>query len=231
MEMPQIDSPAAAFVAGLITSLHCAGMCGPLACWLTPTRPGEDGATVYSVYHGTRLAAYAVLGAAAGALGQGPLALMGDRAFRYAPWALVLFFVAVALRWDRKLPQAGFFSGRWLKLQAWVRGRSRYSAAAVLGSATPLMPCGPLYFVAALAGLSGSALRGLEFMLAFGLGTLPLLWIVQANFGWLRLRLSPTWISRVQVFLAVAAAVVISWRLRGTIGFGGTVGGPHSCCH
>lgn len=230
MEMPQIDSPAAAFVAGLVTSLHCAGMCGPLACWLTPTKPGEEAASVYSVYHGTRLAAYAVLGAAAGAIGQGPLALVGDRWVRYLPWALVVFFIVVALRWDKKLPQSGFLAGRWLKLQQWLRGRSRYSAAAALGTATPLMPCGPLYFVAALAALSGSALRGMEFMLAFGLGTLPLLWIVQANFGWLRLRLSPAWIARLQVVLAVAAAVVISWRLRGTIGFGAGAG-PHSCCH
>ena len=231
MDLPHIDSPGAAFVAGLITSLHCAGMCGPLACWLTPTRSGEDGATVYSLYHASRLGGYVVLGAAAGALGQGPLALVGDNFLRYAPWALVVFFVLVALRWDKKLPQSGFLAGRWLRVQQWVRGRSRLSTAAVLGAATPLMPCGPLYFVAALAALSGSALRGLEFMLAFGLGTLPLLWAVQLNFGWLRLRLSPTWVARVQVFLAVAAALVISWRLRGTLGLAGVTEHAHSCCH
>lgn len=231
MDLSGVDSPSAAFVAGLVTSLHCAGMCGPLACWLTPTKPGEDAATVYSVYHGTRIFAYGILGAIAGAVGQGPLALLGDNALRYLPWALVLFFVAVALRWDKKLPQSGFLAGRWLKVQQWLRGRSRLSTAAVLGTATPLMPCGPLYFVAALAALSGSALRGVEFMLAFGLGTLPLLWVVQANFGWLRLRLSPTWIGRLQVTLAVAAALMISWRLRGTIGFAGVTEAANSCCH
>ena len=30
MEFAAVNSPAAAFVAGLVTSLHCAGMCGPL---------------------------------------------------------------------------------------------------------------------------------------------------------------------------------------------------------
>ena len=231
MELSGVDSPAAAFVAGLVTSLHCAGMCGPLACWLTPTKAGEDAATVYSVYHGTRIFAYGVLGAIAGAVGQGPMALLGDGAVRYAPWALVLFFIAVALRWDKKLPQSGLIAGRWLMIQAWLRGRSRLSIAAVLGTATPLMPCGPLYFVAALAALSGSALRGAEFMLAFGLGTMPLLWAVQANFGWLRVKLSPTWVTRLQVTLAIAAALMISWRLRGTIGFDGVTENAHSCCH
>ena len=231
MDLTSVDSPSAAFVAGLVTSLHCAGMCGPLACWLTPTKPGEDASTIYSVYHGTRLASYGMLGAIAGTVGQGPLALLGGSAIRYAPWALVLFFVAVALRWDKRLPQSGFLAGRWLKVQQWLRGRSRLSSAAVLGVATPLMPCGPLYFVAALAALSGSAVRGVEFMLAFGLGTLPLLWVVQANFGWLRLRLTPAWMARLQVALAVVAAVVISWRLRGTIGFAGVTEAANSCCH
>ena len=231
MELSGVDSPAAAFVAGLVTSLHCAGMCGPLACWLTPTKAGEDASTVYSVYHGTRIFAYGVLGAVAGLVGQGPMMLLGESAIRYAPWALVVFFIAVALRWDKKLPQSGFLAGRWLKIQTWLRGRSRLSTAAVLGTATPLMPCGPLYFVAALAALSGSALRGAEFMLAFGLGTMPLLWAVQANFGWLRVKLSPAWVTRLQVALAIAAALMISWRLRGTVGFHGVTENPQSCCH
>ncbi len=231
MELSGVDSPSAAFVAGLVTSLHCAGMCGPLACWLTPTKPGEDGATLYTIYHGTRIFGYGVLGAVAGALGRGPLALFGETGLRFAPWALVLFFVSVALRWDKKVPRIGFLAGRWLKIQQWLRGRSRLSTAAVLGAATPLMPCGPLYFVAALAALSGSALRGAEFMLAFGLGTMPLLWVVQANFGWVRVRLSPAWVTRIQVSLALVAALVISWRLRGTMGFAGVTEAANSCCH
>jgi sulfite exporter TauE/SafE len=92
----------------------------------------------------------------------------------------------------------------------------------VLGSATPLLPCGPLYFLVTIAALSGSAARGMEFMLAFGCGTLPLLWLAQANFGWLRRRVSPVWISRAQTALALAAAVIIAWRLRTTLGLPGT---------
>ena len=158
MELAAINSPAAAFVAGLVTSLHCAVMCGPLACMMAPARGDPaDPQAVATVYHLARLTAYAALGA----------------------------------------------------------------VAATLGAATPLLPCGPLYFLVALAALAGSALRGTEFMLAFGLGTLPLLWLAQANFGKLNRFLAPGTVARVQSGLALTTALVLAWRLRGTLGFVG----------
>ena len=46
-----------------------------------------------------------------------------------------------------------------------------------------MLPCGPLYAVFALALMTQSPARGGEFLLLSGLGTLPLLWIVQAAFN------------------------------------------------
>lgn len=222
MELAAINSPAAAFVAGLVTSLHCAGMCGPLACTLMPMR-GEpaDAHTVSTVYHVTRLTSYATLGALAGGLGRLPLTFLDNTALRWLPWVMVFFFVALALRWDRYLPKPAFLTRFILRLNPWLRRRSRVQAAAALGLATPLLPCGPLYFLLTLALLSGSALRGVEFMLAFGLGTVPLLWLAQSRFQWVRSKLSPLWLGRVRVALALSAALVIGWRLRATLGFDG----------
>jgi sulfite exporter TauE/SafE len=134
---------------------------------------------------------------------------------------MVVLFVGLALRWDRFLPRipgVGRFAWGW---RARLAGGSRLRAAAVLGVATPLLPCGPLYFVAALALLSGSALRGVEFMLAFGLGTVPLLWLVQSQFYRVQAWLSPLLIERSRVVLALAAAAVVTWRLRATLGLPG----------
>ena len=97
----------------------------------------------------------------------------------------------------------------------------RYDVAAIMGAATPLLPCGPLYVLIAMAGFAGSVATGAELMLAFGLGTVPLLWLAQANLGRLRARLSPPAMERVRVGLALVAAAVIMWRLRGDFGFGG----------
>ena len=222
MEFAAINSPAAAFIAGLITSLHCAGMCGPLACSLMPVRGDRaDAQTVSTVYHLARLGAYATLGALAGGLGAAPLTWISQSALRGLPWVLVLFFVALALRWDRHLPKLLALTRVTWRLQTWLRGRSRVEAAAAMGLATPLLPCGPLYFLLTLALLSGSALRGAEFMLAFGLGTVPLLWLAQSRSVWIRSRLNPLWLGRVRLALALAVALVISWRLRSTLGFAG----------
>ena len=229
-ELMRIDGTGAALVAGLITSLHCAGMCGPLACAVIPLRGDRsDAQIVGSVYQLARLAAYAALGALAGALGQAPMTWLGGGAVRYAPWLLVAFFVAVALRWDRYLPRVPLLGDVYLRVHGWGRARPPALAAAALGLATPLLPCGPLYLVVAAAMLTGSALRGAEFMLVFGLGTLPLLWLLQVNFHWFRLRLSPRWLGRLQLGLALAAALAIAWRLRGTLGLPGPGPGNFVC--
>lgn len=222
MELAGITGPGTAFIAGLVTSLHCAGMCGPLACAVMPGRNDRhDPQTVASAYHLSRLTGYVLFGALAGGLGRWPLQLLSADALRYLPWLLVLFFVAVAVRFDRRLPKLPLLGRLYLKLSDRIRGGSRLKAASVLGFATPILPCGPFYFLVALALLSGSALRGAEILLAFGLGTVPLLWLAQLNFQWLRARIGPLWLGRVQTGLALLVAGVLTWRLRGTLGFPG----------
>ena len=95
------------------------------------------------------------------------------------------------------------------------------AAAASVGLATPLLPCGPLYFIFSLALLSGSALRGAETLLAFGLGTVPLLWFAQTNYRWLQVKLGPTRLARAQAIFALTVAAILVWRLRGTLGLAG----------
>lgn len=222
MELAAVNSPSAAFVAGLVTSLHCAGMCGPLSCSLMPGRGDRsDPQLVSTTYHVTRLVGYSTLGALAGGIGRAPLLFLSDSALRWLPWVLVVFFVGLALRWDRHLPKIAALGKLTWKIQGWMRGRSRVEAAAALGFATPLLPCGPLYFIVSLALLSGSWLRGIEVMLAFGLGTVPLLWLAQTQFHWVRQRLSPLWLGRMRVTLALMTAGIIGWRLRATLGFPG----------
>ncbi len=221
-ELAGISGPGTAFVAGLITSLHCAGMCGPLACALMPAARDEaDPQTVSTVYHVSRLAGYTALGALAGGVGRLPLQLLGQDSLRWLPWLLVLFFVAVAVRFDQRLPRIGWLGRAYGWLSVRLRGRSRVRSAAALGLATPLLPCGPLYFLVSLALLTGSAVRGAETLLAFGLGTVPLLWFAQTNYQWLRLKLGPVWLARMQTALALSVAAVLAWRLRATLGLPG----------
>jgi len=216
MELASVSSPLAALVAGLVTSLHCAGMCGPLACAVMPVRAEQgDPSVTATAYHLARLTGYTLLGALAGGVGRLPLLMLPPVLLRWLPWVGVLFFVGLALRWDRRWAKIPFFGRLAFRISAQFRGRPAPVAAAALGFATPLFPCGPLYFLVALALLSGSAVRGAEFMLAFGLGTVPLLWLAQTQLGHWQRRLSPRWNDRLRVGLALGAASLAAWRIVG----------------
>jgi sulfite exporter TauE/SafE len=222
MTVPPIDSSTAAFLAGLATSLHCAGMCGPVACVFGGNRaPEADAGVARAVYHGARLSAYVALGAVAGGVGRVPLAWLGSDAARWAPWLLVILLLALALRLDRRLPKPVALARLSLALPALARKLGPVGGAAIVGAATPVLPCAPLYLVVAMATFAGSALRGAEWMLAFGLGTVPLLWIAQAQIGWLRRHLGSAGLARLQFGLALGAALVVAWRARGALGFTG----------
>lgn len=223
MDFAGINTPVAAFVAGLTTSLHCVAMCGPLACALSPARGDTtDPRTLLAAYHVSRVLAYTTLGLVVGAVGQAPLAFLGETPLRLLPWIFVVFFLLIAFRLDKRLPRFAWLTRTQWKWQQLLRGRSRLLAAAGLGLGTPLLPCGPLYFIVTIAAFSGSAALGAELMLAFALGTLPLLWLAHLNYGWIRARLSPVTLGRAQSAVALTAALLVCWRLRGAFGLGGT---------
>ena len=231
MTLPAINSATTALIAGLVTSLHCAGMCGPLACIIMPS-PGEraDPVTTGTLYHVARAVSYGAMGALAGGLGHYAVGFLSHGVVRWIPWLMVLFFIGLAFNWERHLPKLAAMSRWTFRLHAWFKRRSRTQAAVALGLATPLLPCGPLYFALAASLIAGSALRGLEFMLCFAFGTMPLLWLAQSQFAWIRAKLSPSWVSGIRVTLALAAALMVAWRLRATLGFEGPSLDNFVCC-
>lgn len=209
-----INTPALALVAGALTSIHCAGMCGPIACSLTALKKDEGsryGAAVF--YHGGRLLSYTGIGAMLGAIGAKPLEFFHHSSISFLPWVLVAVFIIIALGLEKKIPRPAFLN-RWaarLRLNAMKVSASK--GALVMGLATPLLPCAPLYIFFAVCLATGSALKGAEFSLAFGLGTVPLLWATQLGMQKLQLKLGPKWIKVIQRSLAIIAALFIAKRL------------------
>ncbi len=227
--MQGIDSTAAAFVAGLVTSVHCLGMCGPIVCaWSI----GSGGNAVAqhrnaALYHGARVMSYATLGAVAGALGTLPLRWLDGHGGHVLPWLLVLVFLAIALGLGKWLPKPLMLSRPIAKVRQAVLRVPVHTRAALLGALTPLLPCGPLYLMLGLAMANGSASRGAQFAAAFGLGTLPLLWIAQTQVRLLGPKHGARASQWVQRGLALSAALIMVWRLRGTF-----TGEPEAlCCH
>lgn len=227
--MQSIDTSAAAFLAGLVTSVHCVGMCGPLSCSWAISNQGGSFMRSTALYHIGRLIAYSLVGALAGFIGFMPLKFFQHGAGIVLPWLLVIAFAMVGMGLDAWLPKPRFLSAGLRRFQAAVFRMKSSLRAALLGLGTPLLPCGPLYMMFGLAMANGSAAKGAGFALAFGLGTLPLLWLAQTQLHWLGGRLQPTTMRKLQRALAFTAAVVMAWRLRGTLDFGSDA--IPSCCH
>jgi len=127
----------------------------------------------------------------------------------------------VAFRLDRYFPKPIWLGSLYKKVTARFMRLRKPAAAAVIGLASPLLPCGPLYMIFGLALFSGSALKGAEFAIGFGLGTLPLLWLAQSHFMRVQLKVTPATLIRIQRTLAMIAALVVAWRLRTTLGIEG----------
>jgi len=178
---------AAVFVASLLGSLHCAGMCGAFLAFAVGIDAPVDAkarAGLHAAYHLGRLVTYCGLGAAAGAAGaafDGVGTLMGVQrvAVMVAGSSMVVFGVLAVLRLNGvRLPRAPvprFMGSALQRVFRAVSGRPPLARALVTGLATTLLPCGWLWaFVITSAG-TGSSAAGALTMAVFWLGTLPVM--------------------------------------------------------
>jgi hypothetical protein len=166
--------------ASLLGSPHCAAMCGAFA-YLAAPGPHPPRAAA-ALYHGARLAGYAVLGALAGALGAsldrlGAFAGVGRVGAIVAGtvmilWGLTSVFRALGMRMPRplRLPVA---SGPWAAVLRRAQAVGPLRRAALLGALSAMLPCGWLWVFVASAAATGSPLTGAAQMSVFWLGTLP----------------------------------------------------------
>ena len=171
----EITTTTGALLAGLVTSLHCAGMCGPIACGVgTLAKTEGERMMAATVYHLGRLISYGIIGAICGAIGTQPLKWFFDSPAVLLPWALVVALLLITFGLDKKIPRPAILN-RFTARTRFRAGRfSSLGASSLMGLLTPLLPCGPLYVVFGVALLSGSPAKGAEFTLAFGLGQLAL---------------------------------------------------------
>lgn len=164
-----------AFLLGFVGSLHCAGMCGPLALAL-PVVGRTRASFLLSrlIYNLGRLVTYGVLGLVFGLLGA-TLALAGlQRWLSLAMGTALLIGLLASSR-----PAVGTPA---IKLVVWVKAglgqllqRRSFTALFTLGLLNGLLPCGLVYVAGAGATATGSLLTAMEYMLGFGAGTLPMM--------------------------------------------------------
>lgn len=213
------------FLAGLASSLHCIGMCGPILVGfsqafekvsLTVNGQGRASRMSWDLlwYHVGRIWTYGALGFIVGLLGKTLQEGSAWIGWQYATGlvmstAVILSGVALVgiipgLNIDRFL--AGCAISRW-QTMPWLHSLVRSQGAMprlLLGAVMGLLPCGLIYaMLAVVAGLAGPW-RGAMGMVSFGLGTLPSLWaaVWMSHFIPQKLRAHGTTVTAVMVIVA-----------------------------
>jgi sulfite exporter TauE/SafE len=167
-----------AFITGLVSSLHCAGMCGPIAFALPRhTNSASQLWLTRFMYNAGRIFTYAILGAIIGTVGfQLKLAGLQQSVSIFAGISiLTITLIKLFLPKIANKMELNFWGNKWFgKLF-----RSKNNASFFLiGAFNGLLPCGFVY-VALVASLAmQSALQGALFMTLFGLGTFPMMFAI-----------------------------------------------------
>ncbi len=181
--LPPSGDFALLFLASLMGSAHCAGMCGPYVAICSARLGGATAgarALLRGLFVGGRIATYVGIGAFAGAFGK-----IAQAASSRGGITGLLSIAAGLAALLFALSTAGLFPGpeRFLAavgVDRFVRSGAReaflappYFSAALLGGLQGLLPCSLVYAAASRAAASASAAQGALTMLVFGLGTVP----------------------------------------------------------
>lgn len=222
------------FLIGLLGGVHCVGMCGGIVgAFSVATPPAKafpiavvtqtrsvgflpEGSLRVLAFNLGRIASYMVAGAVAGLLGSIPALIRITTLQSIGYWLANVLLIALGLTlmnlWHGLARVESLGLWLWRRVQPLI---SRFLPvetvwqAAALGSLWGWVPCGMVYSVLMTALLTGSALHGALVMLAFGLGTLPLLF----SMGLLGTRLQTN--LQKPMVRTLAGLVVLSFGLLG----------------
>lgn len=181
---------------------HCAGMCGPLTVAFSLSHRSQPTWKQQLQFHGLlnlgRIISYALVGVGIGAIGSvliagGQLAGVGSllrRGMSLLTGGLLIWFGLAQISPNLpKLPllnpmaQSSLHQRLSRAMMQLSLQQQRWTPVG-LGMVWGLIPCGFLYAAQIKAAETGNLWRGGLTMLAFGLGTLPMMWGVGVSSAW-----------------------------------------------
>lgn len=167
-----------AFTIGFFGSLHCIGMCGPIALSIPTLSNSLTGRLLGGLtYNAGRILTYAFFGLVAGSIGKSVAFFKWQQGVSILLGALIILYILMP-----KLLKPFNLIGKSYKINNWVKNTmskflKQKSVAALLaiGLANGLLPCGLVYLAIAGSLDNEGALQGAYYMAFFGLGTLPIM--------------------------------------------------------
>jgi sulfite exporter TauE/SafE len=163
-----------AFFTGLASSLHCIGMCGPIALALPVGRLNKaEKLLAKLLYNLGRILTYSLLGLFFGYFG---------KQFFIAGWQQIFsisigFFLLFNIIPNKYFPlnfssKIGYQFSPYFKKILKIQYKYKFLFFGILNG---LLPCGMVYLALAGAMATATPYSGAMFMVFFGLGTLPLM--------------------------------------------------------
>lgn len=205
---------AIALMMGAVGSMHCIGMCGPLAMSLPVVSKTHGGKFLYTLlYNLGRIVTYACLGAVLGLLGAS-FAMAGLQQVLSIAVGVVILLYIIFPRNKWALSSAGKTQQLFEILRNKLGNlffKKKYHAVFFIGLLNGLLPCGLVYMAIAGAVSTASLGNSIIFMAAFGLGTLPVMWSV-AFFGSFISMQTRTFIKKAYPYLMVFMACLLIVR-------------------
>ena len=170
------------FLMGLLGSVHCIGMCGPLIMALPFSQKSnaQKWASLF-LYHFGKIASYSLLGILFGLFGSQFPIFGFQQNISIVIGVTMLFYVVYVFVLKPKHIQLGVFNGLYNSLfkALGILFKSKHTGAFLLiGLLNGLLPCGMIYMALSSAMATQHILSGGILMAFFGLGTVPALLMV-----------------------------------------------------
>lgn len=166
-----------AFLAGLLGSGHCFGMCGGIAAGLGAMSRGRALAPALQ-FNLARLFSYAVLGLIAATVLSGVSGLMPIARWLRLLTAVMILLIGLKFLFNFRgiefIERGG--AGLWKKIMPFAMkagNRQDWIGRILLGISWGFIPCGLVYSILMTAASTANPVSGALTMLAFGAGTLP----------------------------------------------------------
>ncbi|WP_400071973.1 sulfite exporter TauE/SafE family protein [Zobellia russellii] len=168
-----------ALILGLMGSLHCVGMCGPIAFMLPVDRTNNfKKLGQIFIYHFGRLMAYAIIGLVFGLVGKGLSIFGAQQKLSIAIGVLMILLVLIPYKTFNKYNLSKPIYKVISKVKNQLGKELKKKSAdtfLTIGFLNGFLPCGLVYMALFGAIAMGNTLQGGLYMMLFGLGTIPLM--------------------------------------------------------
>ena len=170
---------ATAFALGLLGSLHCVGMCGPIAFMLPVDRSNSvRKISQITMYHVGRLLAYSLIGLVFGIVGKSLYIFGLQQQLSIIIGVLMIVLVLIPYKvigkYNLSRPLQRLISKVKTSLGKALKKKTA-DTFLTIGFLNGFLPCGLVYMAVFGAMAAGNLADSSLYMVLFGLGTIPLM--------------------------------------------------------